>query len=209
MLSGISLQLDVADESYTSVQFVGLKVFNFPLLMVFPLINTVSPLGKKNKLLQNPINQKLYFLLMVVFIFVGKEFSLADESKYCEFIKLVTEEITLLKETYPQLKEFSIDKHVDIKNLKVDYRYHTHESERTGGWTSSVPNPYSDGIWFYIDLHNKNSTAQIHTQPISGTSFKYGNKNICFLILEGSETKSISVEIISIFERNGVKPEKP
>jgi hypothetical protein len=114
-----------------------------------------------------------------------------------------------LKETYPQLKEFSIDKHVDIENLQVDYSYHTHESERTSGWTSGVPNPYSDGIWFYIDLHDKDSTAQIHTQPITGTSFKFGNKNICFLILEGAGTKSISDEIISIFKRNGAKLEQP
>ena len=112
-----------------------------------------------------------------------------------------------LKETYPQLKEFSIDTHVDIEELKINYSYHTHESERTCGWTSGVPNPYSDGIWFYIDLNEKNSTEQIHTQPITGTSFKFGNKKICFLILEGSETRSISEEIISIFERNGAKSE--
>ena len=65
---------------------------------------------------------------MVVLIFVGKEFSLADESEYFAFIKTV-----------------------------------------------------------------------------SGTSLTFGNKNICFLILEGSETSSISGEIILIFERNGAK----
>jgi hypothetical protein len=146
---------------------------------------------------------------MLVFIFVDKEFSLADESKYHEFIKIVSEEIAMLKETYPQLKEFSIDKHVDIENLQVDYSCNTHKSERTGGWTSGVPKPYSDGIWFYIDLHDKDSTAQIHTQPITGMSFKFGNKNICFLILEGAETKSILSEIISIFKRNGAKSEQP
>jgi len=115
----------------------------------------------------------------------------------------------MLKETYPQLKEFSTDKHVDIENLKLDYSYHTHEPERTGGWTSGVPNPDPDGIWFYIDLHDKDSTAQKHTQPVTGISIEFGNKKICFLILQGSETKSISGEIISIFERNGAKSEKP
>lgn len=134
---------------------------------------------------------------------------MADESKYHEFIEIVAKEISLLKETYPQLKEFLIDKHVDIENLKIDYSYHTHESERTGGWTSGVPNPYPDGIWFYIDLHDKDSTAQIHTQPFTGRSFTFGDKYICFLILKGSETKSISGEIISIFKRNGAKKEHP
>ncbi len=133
---------------------------------------------------------------------------MADESKYHEFIKITSEEITMLKKTYPQLKEFSIDEHVDIENLKIDYSYHTHESDRGVGWTSGVPNPYLDGVWFYIDLHDKNSTAQIHTQPVTGISFIFGNKNICFLILEGSETKSISDDILSIFKRNGASISK-
>jgi hypothetical protein len=42
-------------------------------------------------------------------------------------------------------------------------------------------------------------------KTVSGTSFTFGNKNICFLILEGSETNSISGEMILIFERNGAK----
>ena len=44
---------------------------------------------------------------------------MADESKYHEFIKRVSEEIAELKKTCPQLKDFSIDKHADIENLKV------------------------------------------------------------------------------------------
>ena len=134
---------------------------------------------------------------------------MADESKYCEFIKNISKEIEILKDKYPQLKKFSTNRHVDIKNLKVDYSYHTHEPERTGGWTSGVPNPDSDGIWLYIDLHDKESTAQIHTQPLTGISIKFDDKNICFLILQGSETKSISGEIMSIFKRNGAISEMP
>jgi hypothetical protein len=99
----------------------------------------------------------------------------------------------------------SIDKHADLERLKIDFSYHTYEPERSGGWTSGVPNPHPDGVWFYIDLHDKDSTVQIHTQPISGTSLTFGNKNICFLILEGSETDSISGEMILIFVRNGAK----
>jgi hypothetical protein len=145
----------------------------------------------------------------VVFIFVGKEASLAEESKYQEFIKRVTTEIIKLKKTHPQLKEFSIDKNADIENLKVDYSYHTHRSERTGGWTSGVPNPDEDGIWFYIDLHNKDSTAQIHTQPMTGTSLQFGKKRVCFLILQGAATKSVSGKIRSILKANGAKAVQP
>ncbi len=120
-------------------------------------------------------------------------------------MKKISEEISKLKESYPQLKEFSINKAADLENLKVDYSYHTHKSERSGGWTSGVPNPDPDGIWFYIDLHKKDSTAQIHTQPITGTSLGIGNKIVCFLILEGTATKSVTGEILSILEKNGAK----
>ncbi len=164
---------------------------------------SLSARVRKNRLLQNLISRKLVLILLVVFIFVSKEISVADETQYREFIKITSDEITMLKKTYPQLKKFSIDEHVDIENLRIDYSYHTHESDRGVGWTSGVPHPYSDGIWFYIDLHDKNSSAQIHTQPVTGISFKFGKKNICFLILEGSETKSISDDIISIFKQNG------
>jgi hypothetical protein len=145
----------------------------------------------------------------VVFVLVGKEASLADESKYHEFINRVSNEIVKLKEMYPQLMEFSINKNVDIENLKIDYNYHTHKSEHTGGWTSGVPNPDTDGIWFYIDLHDKDSAAQIHTQPIMGTSLQFGNRSICFLILEGIATKSVSGKITSILKRSGAKTLQP
>ena len=144
---------------------------------------------------------------MIVSILAGREIALADEPQYHAFIKSIAEDITVLKKTHPQLKEFSADKHVDIENLRIDYGYHTHEPEHTGGWTSGVPNPNPDGVWFYIDLHDRNSTAQIHTQPITGPSFHFGDKQVGFLILEGSETQSISGEIVSILERHAAKTE--
>jgi hypothetical protein len=158
------------------------------------------------KLLHNPYSRKLFFILLLALIFISKESSLADTAKYHEFIKKVSEEILKLKETYPQLKEFSIDKHADIENLSVDYNYHTHDAKHSVGWTSAVPNPDPDGIWFYLDLHDKDSMAQIHTQPITGISIQVGNKDVCFLILEGSATKSVADEILSILEKNGAKP---
>lgn len=160
-------------------------------------------------MLHNSHSQKLLLILAVIFIFVGKEASLAEESKYHEFVMRVSNEIIKLKEIYPQLREFSISKNVDIENLKIDYDYHTHKSEHTVGWTSGVPNPDKDGIWFYIDLHDKDSTAQIHTQPITGTFLQFGNRSICFLILQGAATKSVSSKIISILKRNGAKTVQP
>lgn len=157
------------------------------------------------------ISVRKIIILIIVIICIGWEFTLADESKYQGFIKAVSDKIIKLKESYPQLKEFSMDMHVDPENLRIEYSYHTHQSEHRAGWTSGVPNPDPDGIWFYIDLHEKNSTAQIHTQPVTGISFEFSGKDICFLILEGSETKSIYSEIILIFEQIGAsaKSEMP
>lgn len=42
-------------------------------------------------------------------------------------------------------------------------------------------------------------------KTVAGTSLSFGDKNICFLILEGSQTNSISAEMILILERNGAK----
>ena len=134
---------------------------------------------------------------------------MAGEPNLQAFIKIISEKIASLKEAYPQLKEFSTEKHVDIEHLKIDYDYHTHDPQHSGGWTSGVPNPYPDGIWLYIDLHDDGSTAQIHTQPITERTYTFGEKKIGFLILEGSETKSISDEIISIFEQSGAKSGQP
>ena len=148
-------------------------------------------------------------IYLFVLIFVSKEASLANAQEYHEFIKKVSEEILKLKETYPQLREFTVDKHTDVQRLRIDYSYHTHKPEHIGGWTSGVPNPDPDGVWFYIDLHNEDSNAQIHTQPISGSSLQFGNKKICFLILEGETTKSLSKEISSILKRSGAKAVHP
>ncbi len=157
------------------------------------------------RFLYNHCCKILFLMLLVALISADREVSLADMENYHEFIKKTSEEISELKNTYPQLKEFSIHKHADIENLKVDYAYHTHKPEHSGGWTSGVPNPDSDGIWFYIDLHDKDSTAQIHTQPITGISLRVGDKRVCFLILEGTETKSLGDKILSILKANGAK----
>ena len=157
----------------------------------------------------NKYSKTWRLLFMVPLIFFVEGAGLADESKHHEFISTVSEEIAKLKEAYAQLKEFSIDEHADIDKLKIDYSFHTHVSEHTGGWTSGVPNPDPDGIWFYIDLHDEDSTAQIHTQPITGTSLQVGNKRLCFLISEGKTTKSVSGKIASILERNGAKSVRP
>jgi hypothetical protein len=111
--------------------------------------------------------------------------------------------IEALKAQHPQVRLFTVKDNVDASRLLISYDYKTHEPKRRGGWTSGVPAPDADGIWFYIDIHEPDSTAQIHTQPVTVPMF-LGDKKVTFLILEGKETKSASAAIRKILSDHGV-----
>ena len=91
--------------------------------------------------------------------------------------------------------------------MSITYGFKTHKAEHIGGWTSGVPNPDDDGIWFYIDLHDADSTAQIHTQPITANVL-LGGMNVQLLILEGEQTKRVSGAIWKIIMAHGAE-ERP
>lgn len=122
---------------------------------------------------------------------------------YASTILGIAHDIEMLKEQYPQLKAFSVTDNVDLATLSITYRLNTHKPERRGGWTSGVPNPDANGIWFYIDIHDPDSTRQIHTQPAT-ISMSLGDKRVTYLILEGAETKSVSAAIWKILSNHGV-----
>lgn len=124
---------------------------------------------------------------------------------YAGMIKTMAQRIEALKPFYPQLQQFSVTANVNPERLIIDYEFHTHQPSRAGGWTDGVPHPDNDGIWFYIDLHDADSMAQIHTQPITGTPMCLGNKRVTFLILEGAKTKSISSALWQILREHGAK----
>jgi hypothetical protein len=117
-------------------------------------------------------------------------------------IDRIAHDIAKLNESYPQLADFSISK--NVKDLKVEYGYRTHKAERVAGWGAGVPNPDEDGIWFYIDFHEKTSRAQINAQPMSHP-YCLGNLSLSFLILEGKKTKSVEGAIWQILKNHGVK----
>lgn len=120
------------------------------------------------------------------------------------FIKRVANDIEKLQKQHPQLSEFSSAKHLKLPDLKISYAYHTHRAERPAGWTGSVPNPDADGIWFYVDVHSPDSTAQIHTQPVT-EQLCFQTERVSFLILEGKDTKPVSEQIRKILARHGAK----
>jgi len=121
-----------------------------------------------------------------------------------QFIRRVANDIEKLKNQYPQLSEFSSTRHLKLPDLKISFAYHTHRAEKPGGWTGSVPNPDPDGIWFYVDIHRPDSTAQIHTQPVT-EQLCFQTERVSFLILEGKDTKPVSEQIRKILGRHGAK----
>jgi hypothetical protein len=149
-----------------------------------------------------------YFIFCLSIILVINMNVNASDFDYSKTIQKIAEDIYKLKADYPQLKDFSPDKDVEIENLAISYEYKTHQSTRSAGWVAAVPNPDEDGIWFYIDFHDPKSTRQIHTQPVIIPAY-IGDKKVSFLILEGKKTKSIEGLIWQILEKNGVKTTVP
>ncbi|KAB2880831.1 hypothetical protein F9K33_03495 [bacterium] len=122
---------------------------------------------------------------------------------YVDIIKKIAWEIELLKDQYPQLRDFESSVYVDANNLSISYGYKTHRAVHQSGWTSGVPNPDDDGIWLYIDFHSPKSTKQIHTQP-KMPALCIGEMQVSFLILEGDATPSIAPLVRDILKNNGI-----
>ena len=115
----------------------------------------------------------------------------------------IARSIAVLKREFPQLAEFSADGG-DLENLRISYGFHTHAPRHRGGWTSGVPNPDDDGVWFHLDFHDPDSMAQIHTQPVVPKG-RLGDKVVMLLILEGAKTKPLAGRIREILRRHGVE----
>jgi hypothetical protein len=121
---------------------------------------------------------------------------------YRRSIEGIAHDIAGLKHNHPQLKEFSVAEHLKTDRYQISYGYHTHKSTGRGGWTSGVPNPDEDGIWFYIDFHSPGSTLQIHTQP-AAIPYCVGAMRLSFLSLEGTKTESAEGAIWNILKKHG------
>ena len=119
-------------------------------------------------------------------------------------LKVVAMEIEKLKTEFPQLRDFSAVKHLRAEPPSIGYAFRTHAPARTGGWTSGVPNPDADGIWFHIDLHDPGSNLQLHTQPVTA-SLCLGESRVSFLILEGRDTRSLRGPIWSALSKQGAR----
>src|SRR5882724_6746300 len=144
--------------------------------------------------------------VFAVAVFMSTRSTTAAEARPADVIQAIGGDIAKLKDKFPQLGQFSVARHVYSDRLTIDYGYHTHRVQHHGGWTAGVPNPDDDGVWFFIDFHAPDSTAQIHTQPAQPFQSCFGDKRLAFLILEGKNTKSVNGALWKILTKHGVKP---
>src|SRR5688572_28548886 len=82
-------------------------------------------------------------------------------------LRAVALDIEKLKPDFPQLRDFSAATHLRAEPPGISYAFRVHAPVAGGGWTSGVPCPDADGTWFHIDLHDPESTFQLHTQPVT------------------------------------------
>jgi hypothetical protein len=129
----------------------------------------------------------------------------ADTFDYTRAITRLATGIEELKATYPQLAEFSAATALRVDPPSIGYGYHTHKPQPTGGWTSGVPHPDADGLWFHIDFHDPESKTELHTQPMVMVPMCIGQQRLTVLILEGKSTNSVKVEIWKLLRAQGAK----
>ena len=121
---------------------------------------------------------------------------------YDTILRHVADDIAGLKSEFPQLVDFSAAAHLHPESLTISYAFRTQRPTHRGGWTSGVPNPDDDGVWFHFDFHDKDSLAQIHTQPVVPHA-TLGDKIVWLLILEGAKTQPLAGRLWEILGRCG------
>jgi hypothetical protein len=131
--------------------------------------------------------------------------STADHPPDANTLQVIARDIEGLRASYPQLADFSAQRNANPASLAISYAFHTHEPEPTGGWTSGVPNPDKDGLWFHINFHPANSRAEIDTQPMTITPQCLGHMRVGFLILEGAKARSVNGALWRILRAHGVE----
>jgi hypothetical protein len=119
-------------------------------------------------------------------------------------LRAIAADIEALKNEYPQLEEFSVERHFNAPHLHITYDYRVGPPPRTGGWTAGVPSPKDDGLTLYIDLHDPKSEQQVHTQPMV-PRFRFRDRAVMLLMIEGKNTKSLRRALAGIFEDHDVQ----
>lgn len=146
---------------------------------------------------------KVLILIFLFILFLGTVNG-AEIDRASILIK-IAKNIEALKKDYPQLVAFKAPNSFKSKNYDISYAYKTVRAPKTGGWTSGVPHPTNDGVWFYISIHDVNSTRQIHTQPEMFKATYIGKYQFQLLLLQGKNTKNLNSALWNTFRKHGVK----
>jgi hypothetical protein len=126
------------------------------------------------------------------------------DAVYESTLLLIAEAIERLKPEYPQLAEFSAARNFNAEHLHITYFYRVDPPRRTGGWGGMVPWPKDDGLNLYVDFHDPKSEQQLHRQP-RVPLFRFRDKAVMLLMVEGKQTKSLRAGIARIFEDHDVR----
>jgi hypothetical protein len=141
----------------------------------------------------------LFVLLILIASHIGRAAS--DQPDYAGVFNAIVRDIEAMKGEFPQLREFSAN-HRFIDRLAIEYQFHTHPPEPRGGWTSGVPNPDDDGVWFYLDFHDPQSKAELYEQPDVNTRACFGRMEVFLLMLEGKKTKPLEARLWAVVKRH-------
>ena len=117
---------------------------------------------------------------------------------------MVASHIAGFRSEFPQLRDFSATQNVLFGKLAIDYAYHASLRRPVGRMGGARAESDDDGVWLYIDFHDPDSAAQIHTQPVA-PAICFGEKRATFLLLEGKQTKPLGERIKAILDARGVR----
>ena len=126
------------------------------------------------------------------------------KSSFPATCKAIADDIEKMAREYPQLINFRA---VDQRDCAISYGYKTHRATTRGGWSSGVPHPDPEGIWFYIGIYDPNgpdAQSQIHMQPVV-PNWWIGSRKVMFLILEGDKATPAAGAIMKVLERHGLQ----
>lgn len=132
-----------------------------------------------------------------------RETVVAHAEDHRQALLAIARDIEGLRDRYPQLAGFSATASCDPERLVITYQHRVGPPGGRGGWVAGLPQPEPDGIWLYLDFHDRGSTAQIHTQPVVPER-RRGDKRVMVLLVEGARARSLAPALEDILRRHGV-----
>ena len=143
---------------------------------------------------------------MLVLIAACQKATATAPVDYATTCRKIAEDIERIAPRYPQLASFTTARAL-VRPCTIDYEFHTHEPQTAGGWSSAVPAPDRDGIWFYIGvwdpLDRSEAQSQINTQPVM-PHWQIGERRVTFLVRDGDPSGRAAEALHAVLKRHGM-----